>query len=119
MQKILVLVFFLTMSGRIHSQTRFNPYVPQVPLNQMAQIGIYKQQLYDTRKNQIQENVNTIVDNINELPSSTLISSYRKRLNNYLTSIGYADFSDNNVYNIIYNNLRSINNDILEELNPQ
>jgi hypothetical protein len=33
-----------------------------------------------------------------------------------LKSIGYADFSDNNVYNIIFNNLRSINNDILEEL---
>ena len=118
MLKILGLVFFLTTSGKVYSQTRFNPYVPQVPLNQMAQIGIYKQQLYDSRKNQIQENVNTIVDNINQLPSSALISSYRKRLSNYLTSIGYADFSDNNVYNIIFNNLRSINNDILEELNP-
>lgn len=118
MRKILAFVFFFAVSGKIYSQTRFNPYVPQVPLNQMAQIGIYKQQLYDSRKNQIQENVNTIVDNINELPSSELISSYRKRLSNYLTSIGYADFSDNNVYNIIFNNLRSINNDILEELNP-
>jgi hypothetical protein len=118
MNKILAIAFFLTISGKVYSQTRFNPYVPQVPLNQMAQIGIYKQQLYDSRKNQIQENVNTIVDNINELPSSSLISTYRKRLSSYLSSISYADFSDNNVYNIIFNNLRSINNDILEELNP-
>lgn len=143
MNIVKVFVLLLISFGG-YSQITFNPYVSQLPINQMAQIGMYKQQLYDSRKDFIQQNVTVIADNINlfsigkhingslvlkELPDEpgTYISNgiveklekkHRKILKNYLTSIGYSDFSNDYVFKNIMDVLKDINNDVLDDLSP-
>jgi hypothetical protein len=135
-------IFFITFEG--FSQIQFNPYVPQLPRNEMANIGIYMQQLYDYRKDFIQKNVTVIVTNIetftlgDHLNSNLILKAtpdengvyrsnglveklnnkHRKILNDYLASIGYSDFANDYVFKNIMDNLRKINDQVIKDILP-
>lgn len=126
------------------SQSQFNPYVPQMPINEMAQIGMYKQQLYNSRRDFIQKNVTIIATNIDafalgnhlnlklvlkDVPDENdiyrsnglvekLNKKHQKILKDYLTSIGYLDYSNDYIFKNIIDSLKNINDAVLEDLSP-
>ena len=134
----------MLFSFNSYSQISFNPYVSQLPINQMAQIGIYKQQLYDSRKDLIQKNVTVIATNIDEFsigehlgtekglkelpdePGTYISNGVVERLNkkhrlilkNYCNSINTADFTNDYLFQSILNRLKKMNADVLEDLSP-
>jgi type IV secretory pathway TrbF-like protein len=138
----LIILVFISYQGL--SQTRFNPYVQQLPIDQMAQVGAYKQQIYNSRVNVIQKNINTIVKNIELLSigshlkegiglkplledpgtyvSNGILERLNKKhsiiLNNYINSIGSLDLTSDYIFNSILKKLNQINNDVNDDLSP-
>lgn len=137
-----LIMIFMSFLGL--SQSQFNPYVPQMPINEMAQIGMYKQQLYDSRRDFIQKNVTIIATNIDafalgnhlnlklvlkDVPDENdvyrsngiverLEKKHRTILKNYLSSIGSIDFTNDYSFKIIIDRLKLINEDVLDDLSP-
>lgn len=137
-----IIMIFLSFLGL--SQSQFNLYVPQMPINEMAQIGMYKQQLYDSRRDFIQKNVTIIATNIDafalgnhlnlklvlkDVPDENdvyrsngiverLEKKHRTILKNYLNSISSTDFTNDYSFKYIIDRLKLINEDVLGDLTP-
>jgi hypothetical protein len=114
-KNILFGLLFVTACG----YSQFNEYVPQNPVNAMRDVGVYKQRLYDTRKDWIQNRVTGVVRIINRLittedfPNEN-INFHRafliEKITNYNNTIGYVDFADNYQFSIIQENYNNIEN---------
>jgi hypothetical protein len=113
--RILLLIFF-SITTSVYSQ--FNPYVRQIPIEAMRDVGIYKQRLYDERANWIQQkiyklnNLNESLFNEDKLPSDFKTSYHKTKLNNvmveYVNGIRAYDYSENYIFNSIQDNFRKI-----------
>lgn len=111
MKKIFtIFTFFLAIS---FSYSQFNQYVPQNPVNAMRDVGIYKQRVYDSRKEWIQSRIYELIGIINNLITKekfpTEDVSYhqnflRDKVVNYNKSIGNIDFADDYQFKNIQNN---------------
>jgi hypothetical protein len=102
---------------------KFSPYVPQLPVNEMSNVGISRQRIYDQRNAWIQSRIsgliNSIYDNVNEdnLPSFEIEGTrewLKKDLIKYVNSydVRSSDFADNYQFQNIINNLNKIERDI-------
>ncbi len=142
--KGVLIIILISFGSPVYSQT-FSPYVSRMPLiNQMAQVGIYKQRLYDSRTEIIQNNVNIVSKNIElfhignhingdlvlkERPeepgtyvSNGIIEKFKSKhsgiFRNYLISIANVDFTEDYLFQRIINNLNEINNNAMLDLKP-
>jgi hypothetical protein len=113
--RILLLSLF-SITTSVYSQ--FNPYVRQIPIEAMRDVGIYKQRLYDERANWIQQkiyklnNLNESLLNEDKLPADFNTSYHKTKLNNvmveYVNGIRAYDYSENYIFNSIQDNFRKI-----------
>jgi hypothetical protein len=73
----------------------FNPYVKQLPVEAMVQVGMYKQQKYEEGIQKIQTNIDNIagLDVFNDVDKSYLQSKLNQ-LGNDLTTVAAGDFSN-------------------------
>ena len=123
---------FLTVTFTVFSSigfAQFNPYVPQVPVRAKAQVGIYKQNLYNQRYNWIQNEINRLTElyeylfNEKKLPSDFQVIKHKSYLHkilvDYLNSIRRYDFSDNYYFNSVVENLEAIEKYYYEYYNYQ
>ena len=87
----LLLILFSTFG-----YCQFRPYVPQNPVNAMRSVGMYKQRIYDERKDWIQSRINGLInaidENVNEdnFPSLRIIETrdwLKKELIKYQSKI--------------------------------
>lgn len=116
MKRFITSIFLLFSIG---SYSQFNRYVPQLPTNAMVNVGIYKQRIYDQRKDWIQDRVNNLVGIIkyliteNNFPNED-INYHRNilvgKISNYTKKIGYTDFSDDYEFQNIQENFNNIEN---------
>lgn len=116
MKRFIISIFLLFSIG---SYSQFNQYVPQLPTNAMVNVGIYKQRIYDQRKDWIQGRVNNLIGIIksliteNNFPNED-INYHRNimvgKISNYTKTIGYTDFSDDYEFQIIQENFNNIEN---------
>jgi hypothetical protein len=98
--------------------SQYNPYVPQVPVNAMYNVGVYKQRLYQDRSNWIQETINSLAQtnaklfNEEKLPADFNTYYHKKKLNeimvDYVNNIKGYDFADDYYFNSIVENFRKI-----------
>lgn len=81
---------------------QFNPYVPQLPLEAMAQVGMYKQQKYEENVQKIQSQIDTIagLDVIKPIHKKYLQSKLDE-LGNNLKTVAAADFSNFQIVNSV------------------
>ena len=113
--KILVIIFFFISK---FSFSQFNPYVPQIPIQAMRDVGIYKERLYDERSNWIQQKIYNLTDlnnslfNESKLPSDFGALNHKIKLRNiivdYMNGIQAYDYSENYIFNSIQDNFKKI-----------
>ncbi len=113
--QILLLTFFL-FSTSVYSQ--FNPYVSQIPVEAMRDVGIYKQRLYDERANWIQQKIYRLTDlnnslfNESKLPADFGTLNHKIKLRNvivdYMNGIQAYDYSNNYIFSSIQDNFNKI-----------
>jgi hypothetical protein len=130
--KITIFISIILTTAIGYSQ--FNQYVPQVPVNEMYNVGIYKQRLYQDRSNWIQETIyslaqtNTKLFNEEKLPADFNTYYHKKKLHDimvdYVNNIKGYDFADDYYFNSIVENFRKIEkfyydyyNDTVEKYN--
>lgn len=111
---LFILVVFFSTNG-------FSQY------RDMIEVGIYKQQLYDKRKDWIQNEIYRLdkivgkLFNDNTMPSGYNAEDFRKQLwdkfVDYINSIRGYDFADNYQFNIIKNSINSYENWFIENYN--
>ncbi len=114
----LLLILFSTFG-----YCQFRPYVPQNPVNAMRSVGMYKQRIYDERKDWIQSRINGLInaidENVNEdnFPSLRIIETrdwLKKELIKYSNSYNLrsSDFADNYQFQNIVDNFNRIQGNI-------
>lgn len=113
--KILVVIFFFISK---FSFSQFSPYVPQIPIEAMREVGMYKQQLYEERSYWIQQKIYKLTDlnnylfNESKLPSDFGTLNHKIKLRNiiveYMNGIQAYDYSENYIFNSIQQNFRKI-----------
>lgn len=113
--RILLLTLF-SITTSVYSQ--FNPYVRQIPIEAMRDVGIYKQRLYDERANWIQQKIYRLTDlnnslfNESKLPTDFDTLNHKIKLRNvivdYMNSIQSYDYSENYIFNSIQDNFNII-----------
>jgi hypothetical protein len=97
----------------------YRPYISNISSYEMANVGMYKQQLYDERKAWIQTRITGILTQIAELVTKDNLPGYNlekvketfsKDLIEYVNSyaVRSADFADNYVFKQIVSELRKI-----------
>jgi hypothetical protein len=81
---------------------QFNPYVPQLPLEAMAQVGMYKQQKYEENVQKIQSQIDSVagLDIIRDVDKAYLQSKLNE-LGNNLKTVAAADFSNFQLVNSV------------------
>ena len=115
--KIQILLFtFFSITTSVYSQ--FNQYVPQIPVEAMRDVGMYKQRLYDERSNWIQQKIYSLNDlnsslfNEDKLPTDFNTLYHKTKLNKvmkeYVKGIVAYDYSENYIFNSIQDNFRKI-----------
>jgi hypothetical protein len=114
--KTTIYISIILLSSVGYSQ--FNSYVPQVPINTMYNVGVYKQRLYQDRSNWIQEQINRLAQtnnklfNVDKLPDDFNTYYHKKKLNDimvdYVNNIKGYDFADDYYFNSIVDNFRKI-----------
>lgn len=82
--------------------SQFNPYIQELPIDEMMKIGMYKQQQYDAGVQKIQ----SYVDNIAGLAVSKpqhkqYVQSQLNELGNKLKTVAAADFSNQQLVNSV------------------
>ena len=90
----------------------FNPYVKQLPVEAMAQVGMYKQQKYDEGIQKIQTNIDNIagLDVANDVDKAYLQSKLNQ-LGNNLTTVAAGDFSNFQLVNSVNGMTNQISKD--------
>jgi hypothetical protein len=91
---------------------QFNPYVEQLPVEDMAKVGMYKQKQYDEGIQKIQTNIDNIagLDVANDVDKAYLQSKLNQ-LGNNLKFVGAADFSDFQLVNSVSGMANQISKD--------
>lgn len=81
---------------------QFTPYVQQLPVEEMVQVGMYKQQLYDQGVQKIQSQIDNIagLDIVHDSDRAYLQSKLDELTTN-LRGVAAGDFSDQNLVNSI------------------
>lgn len=117
MKKNTSLFLFLFFSTFGYCQ--FRPYVPQNPVNAMRSVGMYKQKLYDERKDWIQSRINGLIKlsvilvNEDDYPNIDIEYSrdvLQSKVISYVKTIGYIDLADDYQFNLIQQRFNSIEN---------
>lgn len=82
--------------------TSFNPYIQQLPVNQMVEVGLKKQKQYDEGIQKIQTNIDNIagLDVIRDVDKAYLQTKINE-LGNNLKIVGAGDFSDFQLVNSV------------------
>ena len=127
MRMLITLISAFIVQNTNAQTTRFNQYVPQLPIDAMVEVGMYKQQLYDNRSNWIQGEIYRLnklilkLFNENTMPPNFDAVDYRKKLWDkfveYINSIRGYDFADNYQFNSIKNSINSYENWFIENYN--
>lgn len=91
---------------------QYNPYVEQLPVEDMAKIGMLKQQKYDEGIQKIQTNIDNIagLDVIRDVDKAYL-QSRLNQLGNDLKFVGAGDFSDFQLVNSVSGMTNQISKD--------
>lgn len=81
---------------------QFTPYIQQLPVEDMVQVGMYKQQLYDQGVQKIQSQIDNIagLDIIHDSDRAYLQSKLDELTTN-LRGVAAGDFSDQNLVNSV------------------
>jgi hypothetical protein len=95
---------------------KFNPYVQTIPVNEMVQVGMYKQQKYEEGIQKIQTNIDNIagLDVANDADKAYLQSKLNQ-LGNNLVSVAAGDFSN---FQLV-NSVNGMTNQIARDSNVQ
>lgn len=94
----------------------FNPYVAQLPVDAMVQVGMYKQKQYDEGIQKIQTNIDNIagLDIASDIDKAYLQSKLNQ-LGNNLTTVAAGDFSN---FQLV-NSVNGMTNQIAKDRNVQ
>ena len=81
---------------------QFTPYIQQLPVEDMVQVGMHKQQLYDQGVQKIQSQIDNIagLDIIHDSDRAYLQSKLDELTSN-LRGVAAGDFSDQNLINSV------------------
>ena len=81
---------------------QFTPYIQQLPVEDMVQVGMHKQQLYDQGVQKIQSQIDNIagLDIIHDSDRAYLQSKLDELTSN-LRGVAAGDFSDQNLVNSV------------------
>lgn len=90
----------------------FNPYVKQLPVEAMAEVGMYKQQKYDEGIQKIQTNIDNIagLDVVRDVDKAYLQSKLNQ-LGNNLSTVAAGDFSNFQLVNSVNGMTNQISKD--------
>jgi hypothetical protein len=90
----------------------FNPYVKQLPVEAMVEVGMYKQQKYDEGIQKIQTNIDNIagLDVVRDVDKAYLQSKLNQ-LGNNLTTVAAGDFSNFQLVNSVNGMTNQISKD--------
>lgn len=90
----------------------FNPYVKQLPVEAMAEVGMYKQQKYDEGIQKIQTNIDNIagLDVLRDVDKAYLQSKLNQ-LGNNLSTVAAGDFSNFQLVNSVNGMTNQISKD--------
>lgn len=104
------------MASYTDTVPKFNPYIKQLPLEAMVEVGMYKQQKYDEGIQKIQTNIDNIagMDVANDADKAYLQSKLNQ-LGNDLTSVAAGDFSN---FQLV-NSVNGMTNQIVKDPNVQ
>ena len=84
-----------SFTDNIQHLTNFTPYRQQLPLDEMKQVGMYKQAKYEEGVQKIQTNIDNIAGlDIGRDIDKTYLQSKLNQLGNDLTSVAAGDFSN-------------------------
>lgn len=94
----------------------FNPYVAQLPVDAMVQVGMYKQKQYDEGIQKIQTNIDNIagLDVIRDV-DKVYLQSKLNQLGNDLRTVAAGDFSN---FQLV-NSVNGMTNQIVKDKNVQ
>ena len=75
--------------------TQFNPYVPQLPIEAMVKVGMYKQQKYEEGVQKIQNQIDQVAGlDLMKGEHKDYLQSKLNQLGNNLTWVAGGDFSN-------------------------
>ena len=90
------------MASFTDSISQFNPYVSQLPIDAMKQVGMYKQQQYDAGVQKIQSQIDNIAGmDIMHDSDKEYIQSKMNELGNNLRTVAAGDFSNQQLVNSV------------------
>ena len=100
------------MASYTDTVPKFNPYVKQLPVEAMVEVGMYKQQKYDEGIQKIQTNIDNIagLDVIRDVDKAYLQSKLNQ-LGNELTTVAAGDFSNFQLVNSVNGMTNQISKD--------
>jgi hypothetical protein len=90
------------MASFTDSISQFNPYVPELPVEAMKQVGMYKQQQYDAGVQKIQAQIDNIAGlDIMKAIDKPYLQSKLNELGSKLRSVAAGDFSNQQLVNSV------------------
>lgn len=90
------------MASFTDSISQFNPYVQQLPLEEMAKVGMYKQAQYDQGVQKIQSQIDNVAGlDIMHDADKTYLQSKLGELGNKLKTVAAGDFSNQQLVNSV------------------
>ncbi len=90
----------------------FNPYVQQLPVDAMVQVGMYKQQKYEEGIQKIQSNIDNVAGmDIARDVDKKYLQSKLNQLGNNLTAVAAGDFSNFQLVNSVNGMTNQISKD--------
>lgn len=107
---------------------KFNGYVQQNPIDEMAAVGMYKQKVYDSRLEWIKNRITNLISISSALVRSAdidcdecnpyeVVSGCKEDLTKYTRTIRGADFADNNQFESVVSNFNRIEKNIYIRFN--
>jgi hypothetical protein len=101
-----------SFTDNIQSLTNFTPYRQQIPLDEMKQVGMYKQAKYEEGVQKIQTNIDNIagLDMIRDI-DKTYLQSKLNQLGNDLKFVAAGDFSNFQLVNSVNGMTNQISKD--------
>jgi hypothetical protein len=90
------------MASFTDSISQFNPYVPELPVEAMKQVGMYKQQQYDAGVQKIQAQIDNIAGlDIMKSIDKPYLQSKLNELGSKLKTVAAGDFSNHQLVNSV------------------
>ena len=90
------------MASFTDKTSQFNPFIPELPAQEMVQVGMYKQKQYDAGVQKIQGYINNIagMDVYND-GDKALLNSKLTELGSNLKTVAAGDFSNSQLVNSV------------------